>query len=170
MTAPVGIDSPSVAVVGGESGLDALVGVEVATPRNPFDRLAGHNGAPSCRYAIARGRAEFVVEPGPAHGVRAGSASRLFHLIEDAVVDTGHPPYFFVGRATGLLSDDGAVELDQSLFIDPPNVQDLLARDDYLDVRREIWCPTSWSRWIGASIRGAGCCAALPVSRPRIGG
>lgn len=115
---------------------DGPVRVEVAMPRALYDRLTCHDDAPRCRYDVATGRAEFVAEPGPAHEGRAGGASRLFFLIEAALAAAGSPSRFFVGRATRLLSDDGAFEPDESLFIDPPDVRALTERDAHLDVRR----------------------------------
>ena len=41
-----------------------------------------------------------------------------------------------MGRATRLLSDDGAFEPDECLFIDPPDYPDLGEFDGWLDVRK----------------------------------
>ena len=114
---------------------DAPVRVEVAMPRDLFDRLTGHNHAPRCRYDMATGRAEFVA-PGPAHEWRAREATSLFFRIEDALGKAGRPVKFFVVGATRLLSGDGAFELDESLYIDPPDEPDLMEFDGYLDVRK----------------------------------
>lgn len=115
---------------------DAPVRVEVAMPRDLFDRLTGHDDAPRCRYDMATGRAEFVAEPGPAHEWRAHGTTRLFDRIEDALAAAERPVKFFVARATRLLSDDGAFEPDESLYIDPPDEPDLMECDDYLDARK----------------------------------
>ena len=105
-------------------------------PRGLFDRLTGHDHAPRCRYDAATGRAEFVAEPGPAHESRATEVTRLVSRVEDALDDAGHPPRFFLGRAARLMSNDGAFEPDESLFIDPPDQLDLREHDGYLDVRK----------------------------------
>ncbi len=115
---------------------DAPVRVEVAMPRDLFDRLTAHDHAPRCRYDMATGRAEFVAEPGPAHEWRAHGPSSLFVRIEDALAAAGRPVRFFIGRATRLLSEDGAFEPDESLYIDPPDEPDLMEFDGYLDARR----------------------------------
>ena len=115
---------------------DSSVRVEVAMPRHLFDRLTARADAPRCRYDAATGRAEFVAEPGPAHEWRAHGAARLFDRIEDALAAAGRPVRFFVARATRLLSDDGAFEPDESLYIDPPDAPDLMEFDGYLDARK----------------------------------
>ena len=115
---------------------DAPVRVEVAMPRGLFDRLTDREDGPRCRYDMATGRAEFVAEPGPAHDWRAHGTTRLFDRIEDALASAGLPVRFFVGRATRLLSDDGAFEPDESLYIDPPDEPDLTEFDGYLDARK----------------------------------
>ena len=135
---PSGPETPA-PVVGAratDDNPDAPVRYEVAMPRDLFDRLTGHDDAPRCRYDMATGRAEFVAEPGPAHEGRASQVTRLVVRVEDALDDAGHPPRFFVGRATRLLSDDGAFEPDESLFIDPPELLNLTESDSYLDVRK----------------------------------
>ena len=48
------------------SNPDAPVRVDVAMPRDLFDRLTDHDEAPRCRYDTATGRAEFVAAPGNA--------------------------------------------------------------------------------------------------------
>ena len=116
--------------------LDAPVRYEVAMPRHLFDRLTDHEDAPRCRYDMATGRAEFVAEPGPAHEGRASQVTRLVVGVEHALDDAGHAPRFYLGRATRLLSDDGAFEPDECLFIDPPNHPDLWEFDGWLDVRK----------------------------------
>ena len=45
-------------------------------------------------------------------------------------------PGSFWARATRLMSDDGAFEPDECLFIDPPDELDLREHDGYLDVRK----------------------------------
>ena len=118
------------------SNPDAPVRYEVAMPRGLFNRLTDHENAPRCRYDMATGRAEFVAEPGPAHEWRAGGIASLISRVEDALDDAGQPPGFFIGRATRLLSDDGAFEPDECLFIDPPKEPDLREFDGYLDARK----------------------------------
>ena len=105
-------------------------------PRDLFDRLTNHDDAPRGRFDMATGRAEFVAEPGPAHEVRATDITRLVVRVEDALCDAGHSPRFILGRATRLLSDDGAFEPDECLFVDPPDLPNLREFDGYLDSRK----------------------------------
>ena len=128
--------SPPSAAGAEDANPDAPVRYEVAMPRALFDRLTDHEQAPRCRYDMATGRAEFVAEPGPGHEGRASEVTRLLGRVEDALDDAGHPPHFFLGRATRLLSDDGAFEPDECLFIDPPGQPDLMEFDGYLDIRK----------------------------------
>ena len=105
-------------------------------PRDLFDRLTNHDDAPRGRFDMATGRAECVAEPGPAHEVRATDITRLVVRVEDALSDAGHSPRFILGRATRLLSDDGAFEPDECLFVDPPDPPNLREFDGYLDSRK----------------------------------
>ena len=131
---PISLPTPQPAAA--DVNPDASVRVEVAMPRDLFDRLTAGDDAPRCRYDMATGRAEFVAEPGPAHEWRAHGATRLFVGIEDGLVAAGRPVKFFIGRATRLLSGDGAFEPDESLYIDPPDMPDLMEFDGYLDARK----------------------------------
>ena len=117
---------------------DAPIRYEVPMPRGLFDRLTGHDRAPRCRYDTATGRAEFVAEPGPGHEWRAADVGELFSLIRHLSADEDFAPRFLASRATRLLSDDGAFEPDESLFIDLPGPwdRDLREYDGYLDVRK----------------------------------
>ena len=135
---PSGPDAapPAAGVKSDESNPDAPVRYEVAMPRGLFNRLTSHDGAPRCRYDMATGRAEFVAEPGPAHEWRAGGIGSLISRVEDALDDAGHPLEFFIGGATRLLSDDGAFEPDECLFVDPPDQPNLMEFDGYLDTRK----------------------------------
>ena len=136
---PPGPEGPAAAAGAGagatDDNPDAPVRHEVAMPRDLFDRLTNYDAAPRCRYEAATGRAEFVAEPGPAHECRASEITRLVVRVEDALDDAGVPPRYILGRATRLVSDDGAFEPDESLFIDPPDAPDLRESDRYLDVR-----------------------------------
>ena len=142
MTAPAPAASPPFGP--GEPALapdpnpDAPVRYEVPMPRGLFDRLTGHDGAPRCRYDAATGRAEFVAEPGPGHEWRAADVGDLFSLLKHSSAGEPLAPRFLASRATRLLSDDGAFEPDESLFIDLPGPwdRDLREYDGYLDVRR----------------------------------
>ena len=135
-TPPVAVTSPAPASAPADVNPDAPVRVEVAMPRGLFDRLTCREDGPRCRYDMATGRAEFLAEPGPAHEGRAHAVSSLFMRIEDALAIAGRPVRFFIGRATRLLSDDGAYEPDESLYIDPPDEPDLMEFDGYLDARK----------------------------------
>ena len=99
------------------AGPDAPVRVEVAMPRELFDRLTNHDEAPACRYETATRRAEFVAEPTFAHESRAAIAGELFTRVAVALEAAGAPIEMQVSRATRLLSDDGAFEPDEGLFI-----------------------------------------------------
>jgi len=118
------------------SGPDAPVRVEVAMPRDLYDRLTDHDDAPRCRYDMATGRAEFVAEPGVGHERRAAAISGLFSRIEHLLEDTGHPSGLLITAATRLLSDDGAFEPDTSLFLDPVNAERVTGLEGWLDTRK----------------------------------
>ena len=105
-------------------------------PRDLYDRLTNWEHAPHSRYDMATGRAEFVAEPGMAHEGRAARISRLFVYLEDALDDAGHPALFIIGGATRLLSDDGAFEPDQCLFMNEENVRAATRLEGYLDTRK----------------------------------
>lgn len=117
---------------------DAPVRVEVEMPRDLYERLTGHDGAPRCRYDVATGRAEFVAEPGPGHEWRSVGISTLFGLIQAELVRAGREADFLNAAATRLLSDDGAFEPDASLFLDldPARMAWVMEFDGYLDARR----------------------------------
>ena len=114
---------------------DAPVRIETAMPRALYDRLTGHDGAPRCRYETATGRAEFVAEPGVSHEWRASAISRLLVLIADLLDASGQASGFLIARASRLLSDDGAFEPDESLFIGRARADAAMQVDGYLDVR-----------------------------------
>ena len=57
---------------------DAPVRIDVAMPRDLYDRLTDHDEAPRSRYDMATGRAEFVAEPGVSHEWRAWEALGSF--------------------------------------------------------------------------------------------
>ena len=115
---------------------DAPVRIEVEMPRDLYDRLTDWDHAPHGRYDMATGRAEFVAEPGMGHEGRAARISRLFVYLEDALGEAGRPVLFIIGGATRLLSDDGAFEPDECLFMDEENVRAVAHLDGYLDTRR----------------------------------
>ena len=118
------------------SNPDAPVRIEVEIPRDLHDRLTAGDDAPRSRYDMATGRAEYVAEPGMAHEGRAARVARLFGYVEDALDDAGQPVFFIIGRATRLLSDDGAFEPDECLFVDGANARAADRLEGYLDVRR----------------------------------
>ena len=122
---PVSVSSP-----------DAPVRLEVAMPRDLFDRLTDHDEAPRCRYDMATGLAEFVAEPGVSHEWRAGRLTALFVQIDDALADAGQiaAGELLSAAATRLLSDDGAYEPDASLFLGRATVA-ALQQEDWIDSR-----------------------------------
>ena len=119
------------------AGPDAPVRIEVAMPRDLFDRLTDHDDAPRCRYDEHRGLAEFVAEPGFAHEGPAWAIGELVSCVRWALADRGYDVAWQATGALRLLSDDGAFEADASFYFDPTSEQAL--RDSglagYLDVR-----------------------------------
>ncbi len=116
-------------------GPDAPVRVEVAMPRDLFDRLIDHDDAPRCRYDEHTGLAEFVAEPSVAHEEPALEVTRFFCRLEDTLVDCG---VFVSWRSTGalrLLSDDGAFEADASFYLDAATAREVGHVEGYVDVR-----------------------------------
>ena len=105
-------------------------------PRDLFDRLTDHDEAPRCRYQTATGRAEFVAEPTFAHESRAAIAGELFTRIAVALEVAGSPIEMQVSRATRLLSDDGAFEPDEGLFVGSDKIAAAESASGWLDVRR----------------------------------
>ena len=117
-------------------GSDESVRVEAAMPRDLFDRLTDHDEAPRCRYETATRRAEFVAEPTFAHESRAAIAGELFTRIAVALEAAGSPIEMQVSRATRLLSDDGAFEPDEGLFVGSDKIAAAECASGWLDVRR----------------------------------
>ena len=118
------------------AGPDVPARVEVAMPRDLFDRLTDHDEAPTCRYETATERAEFVAEPTFAHESRAAVASELFMRVTVALEVLGTPIEMQVSRATRLLSNDGAFEPDEGLFIGTEKIAAAERAGGWLDVRR----------------------------------
>ena len=119
-----------------DAGVDAPVRVEVAMPRDLFDRLTDHDEAPRCRYETATGRAEFVAEPTFAHESRSAIVGELFTRVAVTLEAAGPPIEMHVSRAARLLSDDGAFEPDEGLFIGSGKIAAAERADGWLDVRR----------------------------------
>ncbi len=116
-------------------GVDYPVRVEVAMPRDLFDRLTDHDHAPICRYEEATGLAEFVASPGLSHEGRATLVDRLFFHLELMLMEAGLSLRILPGRSTRLVSDDGAFEADTSLFVNPTNAVIALEIEGFLDTR-----------------------------------
>ncbi len=187
-----GADSASPVGPFPNAGSDAPVRVEVAMPRDLFDRLTDHDEAPTCRYEMATGRAEFVAEPTFAHESRAAVAGELFMRVAVELEAAGARVETQVSRATRLLSDDGAFEPDEGLFIGSEKIAAAERAGGWQDVRRghpvpdlvveidrstqstgklapyfrmgvrEAW---TWSRRDGTAIWTPGGDAAKPVRR-----
>ena len=134
--APAGADSSPSAGQDPSAGSDALGRVGVAMPRDVFDRLTDHDEAPTCRYETATGRAEFVAEPTFAHESRAAVAGELFTRVAVELETAGSPIELQASRATRLLSDDGAFEPDEGLFIGSEKIAAAERAGGWLDVRR----------------------------------
>ena len=118
------------------SNADAPVRMDVAMPRDLYDRLTDHDEAPRSRYDMATGLAEFVAEPGVSHEWRAWKLSALFSRIEHMLEAADRPAEFLVAGASRLLSADGAFEPDTSVFLDPAQARAAMRVDGYLDTRR----------------------------------
>ena len=115
---------------------DAPVRVELAMPRHLFDRLTDRDDGPRCRYDVATGRAEFLAEPTFAHESRGVIVGELLFRIADALEDAGSPLEISPARATRLLSDDGAFEPDEGLFVGAAKIRAAEGIDEWFDVRR----------------------------------
>ena len=133
-TTAAACDSPSGRFA--DTGPDAPVRVEVAMPRDLFDRLTDHDEAPTCRYETATGRAEFVAGPTFAHESRAAVAGELFTRVAVELEAAGSPIEMQASRATRLLSDDGAFEPDEGLFIGSESIVAAERAGGWLDIRR----------------------------------
>ncbi len=118
------------------SNPDAPVRVEVAMPRDLFDRLTDHDEAPKCRYDMATGRAEFVAAPLLSHESRAATVGELFSQVGFALADAEPPIEVLASRATRVLSDDGAFEPDEGLIIGAEKIEAAERIDEWLDVRK----------------------------------
>ena len=115
---------------------DAPVRVDVAMPRDLFDRLTDHDEAPRCRYDMATRRAEFVAAPLLSHESRAATVGELFCQIGFALDDAGSRIEVLASRATRVLSDDGAFEPDEGLFVGAAKIHAAERIDGWLDVRK----------------------------------
>ena len=117
------------------AGPDAPVRIEVAMPRDLFDRLTDHDDAPRCRYDEPTGLAEFVAEPGFAHEGPASQITQLFALVAYELAHEGREVSWAPAGALRLLSDDGAFEADASFYLDPEAERAVREVEGYLDVR-----------------------------------
>ena len=118
-------------------GPDAPVRIEVAMPRDLFDRLTDHDDAPRCRYDELTGLAEFVAEPGVAHEGPAWAIGDLVSCVRYVLAEHGRHVGWQATGALRLLSDDGAFEADASFYFDPAAARALRDRGiaGYVDVR-----------------------------------
>ena len=123
-------------------GPDAPFRIEVAMPRELFDRLTAHDDAPRCRYDEHVGIAEFVAEPGVAHEVPAAEVTGFFYRLHDALAERGHVASWRYTGALRLLSDDGAFEADASFYLDPAAARAVGRVEGYLDVRAGLPPPS----------------------------
>ena len=130
------------ASVGLAPGPDAPVRIEVAMPRDLFDRLTGHDDAPRCRYDAHAGLAEFMVVPDVTHEVQRMATGQLVCGVQDALADSGREVSWRATGATRLLSDDGAFEADASFYLDAEAARALERVDGYVDVRTGLPPPT----------------------------
>ena len=131
------VDEPAPA-----GGPDAPARIEVAMPRELFDRLTGHDEAPRCRYDEHVGMAEFVAEPGIAHEEPAAEVTGFFHRLSDALAEPGRVVSWRYAGALRLLSDDGAFEADASFYLDAGAARAVGRAEGYVDVRTGLPPPT----------------------------
>ena len=124
-------------------GLDAPVRIEVAMPRDLFDRLTDHDDAPRCRYDEITGLAEFVAEPGVAHEGPAWAIGDLVSCVRYVLAEHGRHVGWQATGALRLLSDDGAFEADASFYFDAAAARALRDRGiaGYVDVRTGLAPP-----------------------------
>ena len=124
-------------------GLDAPVRIEVAMPRDLFDRLTDHDDAPRCRYDELTGLAEFVAEPGVAHEGPAWAIGDLVSCVRYVLAEHGRHVGWQATGALRLLSDDGAFEADASFYFDAAAARALRDRGiaGYVDVRTGLAPP-----------------------------
>lgn len=118
------------------SNPDEPVRVDVAMPRDLFDRLTDHDDAPRCRYDMATGRAEFVAAPTLSHESRAATVGELFIRVAVMLEEADSSVELKVLRSGRLLSDDGAFEPDEGLFIGAWKAEAAERIDGWLDVRK----------------------------------
>ena len=115
---------------------DSPARVDVAMPRDLFDRLTEHDDAPRCRYDMATRRAEFAAAPTLSHESRAAAAGELFIRVALALEEAGSSIELKVLRSGRLLSDDGAFEPDEGLFVGASKIEAAERIDGWLDVRK----------------------------------
>ena len=134
--APAGMPAPT-------AGPDAPVRIEVAMPRDLFDRLTDHDDAPRCRYDEHTGLAEFVAEPGVAHEGPAWAIGDLVSCVRYVLAERGRHVGWQATGALRLLSDDGAFEADASFYFDATAARALRDRGiaGYVDVRTGLAPP-----------------------------
>ncbi len=125
------------------SGPDAPVRIEIAMPRDLFDRLTDHDDAPRCRYDELTGLAEFVAEPGVAHEGPAWAIGDLVSCVRYVLAERGRHVGWQATGALRLLSDDGAFEADASFYFDATAARALWDRGiaGYVDVRTGLAPP-----------------------------
>ena len=125
------------------SGPDAPVRIEIAMPRDLFDRLTDHDDAPRCRYDELTGLAEFVAEPGVAHEGPAWAIGDLVSCVRYVLAERGRHVGWQATGALRLLSDDGAFEADASFYFDATAARALRDRGiaGHVDVRTGLAPP-----------------------------
>ncbi len=133
---------PPVGAPARSGGRDAPVRIEVAMPRELFDRLTDHDDVPRCRYDEHTGLAEFVAEPGFAHEVPAAEVTGFFYRLDDALAARGRVVSWQFTGALRLLSDDGAFEADASFYLDAAAAKAVGRLEGYVDVRTGLPPPT----------------------------
>ena len=114
---------------------DSPARVDVAMPRDLFDRLTDHDEAPTCRYDMATRHAEFAAAPTLSHESRAAAAGELFIRVGLALEEAGSSIELKLLRSGRLLSDDGAFEPDEGLFVGASKIEAAERIDGWLDVR-----------------------------------
>ncbi len=133
---------PPVGETASSGGTDAPFRIEVAMPRDLFDRLTDHDDAPRCRYDERTGLAEFVAVPDFTHEEQTVAAGMFVGRLGDALADRGLDVSWRFAGALRVLSDDGAFEGDASFYLDAAAARAVGRVEGYVDVRKGLPPPT----------------------------
>ncbi len=116
----------------GSGTLDVTVVAHVWDVAYEFDI----DEAPRCRYDMGIRRAEFAAAPTLSHESLAAAVSELFIRVAISLEEAGSSIELKVLRSGRLLSDDGAFEADEGLFVGASKIEAAERIDGWLDVRK----------------------------------